>query len=94
MAEAVVREVREETGLMVSVGAVVGRAERAGPGDLVYVIDDVACTVSGGHLRAGDDADDVRWVPPAELGALPLTSGLIDALTEWEVLAPADRRRR
>lgn len=83
---AVVREVREETGLDVVAGRLVGRVERAGPGGSVYVIDDVACTVTGGELAAGDDADDVRWVDTAELALLPLTEGLLDALGGWGVL--------
>lgn len=85
-AAAVVREVREETGLVVRAGAVVGRVLRPGPGGVTYVIDDVACVVVGGTLAAGDDADDARWVTAAELAALPVTDGLLDALTGWDVL--------
>ncbi len=86
--QAVVREVREETGLTVAAGPLVGRVERSGPGGVVYVIDDVACTVLGGTLAAGDDADEVRWVDAAELARLPLVDGLLDALTSWAVLPP------
>ena len=85
-AETAVREVREETGLDVAAGALVGRVERAGLGGVVYVIDDVACTVLGGELAPGDDADDVRWVDAAGLALLPLSEGLLDALTGWDVL--------
>jgi len=85
-AAAAVREVREETGLEVTAGAVVGRVERPGLDGTVYVIDDVACTVAGGELAPGDDADEVRWVDGAELARLPLTDGLVDALTGWDVL--------
>lgn len=35
---------------------------------------------------AGDDAVDVRWCGPAELATLPLTGGLVEALTRWGVL--------
>ena len=83
---AAVREAYEETGLVVTAGRLVGRVERPGPGGVTYVIDDVACTVAGGTLRAGDDADDVRWVGAAELATLPVTDGLLDALTRWGVL--------
>jgi 8-oxo-dGTP diphosphatase len=86
VAEAAVREVREETGLDVVVGTLVGRVERSGPGGVMYVIDDIACSVRGGRLRPGDDADDVRWVGAADLPLLPLTEGLLDALTGWGVL--------
>ena len=85
-AETAVREVREETGLDVAAGPLVGRVERAGLGGVVYVIDDVACTVLGGELAPGDDADDVRWVDAAGLALLPLSEGLLDALTGWDVL--------
>ena len=85
-AQTAVREVREETGLTVAAGALVGRVERPGLGGAVYVVDDVACTVVGGALAAGDDADDVRWVDAAELARLPLSDGLLDALTGWDVL--------
>jgi 8-oxo-dGTP diphosphatase len=85
-AAAAVRETGEETGLVVTAGTVVGRVERPGPGGVTYVIDDIACTVTGGTLRAGDDADDARWVDAAGLAALPVTDGLVAALTHWDVL--------
>jgi 8-oxo-dGTP diphosphatase len=85
-AAAAVRETYEETGLVVTAGPLVGRVERPGPGGVTYLIDDVACTVTGGTLGAGDDADEARWVSPAELAGLPVTDGLLDALTRWGVL--------
>jgi 8-oxo-dGTP diphosphatase len=85
-AAAAVRETYEETGLVVTAGAVAGRVRRPGPGGVTYDIVDVACAVVGGELRAGDDADDVRWVDAAGLAALPVTDGLVAALTEWAVL--------
>jgi len=83
-----VRETYEETGLVVTAGRLVGRVERPGPGGVTYVIDDVACAVAGGSLRAGDDAADARWVGAGELATLPVTDGLLDALTRWGVLPP------
>jgi 8-oxo-dGTP diphosphatase len=44
--------------------------------------------VTGGTLRAGDDAADARWVTVAGLARLEVTEGLIEALTEWGVLGP------
>lgn len=85
-AAAAVRETYEETGLEVTAGPLVGRVERPGPGGITYLIDDLACTVTGGTLRAGDDADDARWIGAAELAALPVTEGLLEALTRWGVL--------
>jgi ADP-ribose pyrophosphatase YjhB (NUDIX family) len=85
-AAAAVRETYEETGLVVSAGSVVGRVERPGPGGVTYVIDDVACAVTGGTLRAGDDAADAAWTDAAALRSLPVTDGLLDALSGWGVL--------
>ncbi|MBA2390072.1 MAG: NUDIX domain-containing protein [Geodermatophilaceae bacterium] len=84
--QAVIREVAEETGLIVVPDRLVGRVERDGPGGVVYVIDDIACTPVGGHLLAGDDASDARFVDRVSLEALTLSPGLIDALTGWGVL--------
>ncbi|WP_067455452.1 NUDIX hydrolase [Actinomadura macra] len=100
-AAAVARELGEETGLNVAVGALIGSVVVAvpggvggrppagvgpGPGGVTYEIHDYAATVTGGTLRAGDDASDARWATPAELRELPVTPGLIDALESWGVL--------
>jgi 8-oxo-dGTP diphosphatase len=85
-AEAVVREMIEETGLTVEVGRLIGRVQRPGLNGAVIDIRDYAATVTGGTLRAGDDAADARWVAPGELESLDITEGLIDALTDWGVL--------
>jgi 8-oxo-dGTP diphosphatase len=84
--QALVREMLEETNLQVKVGKLVGSVQRQGPGDMVIDIRDYAATVTGGTLRAGDDAADARWVTAAELARLEVTDGLIEALTEWGVL--------
>lgn len=84
--QAVIREVREETGLTVGVGRLVGSVRRPAPGGSVFEIRDYAATVTAGVLTAGDDADDARWVDRAQLLALPLTSGLAETLASWGVL--------
>jgi 8-oxo-dGTP diphosphatase len=83
---ALVREMLEETGLTVEPGPLVGAVERPGPAGSVLDIRDYAATVTGGTLAAGDDAADARWVPPSEMPALPLTTGLAEALCSWGVL--------
>jgi ADP-ribose pyrophosphatase YjhB (NUDIX family) len=89
-AEAVVREVREETGLTVTVGPLAGAVDRPAPGDAVYEINDYLASVATGRLTPADDASDARWCTPRDLAHLPLTPGLLDALTEWQVF-PAPR---
>jgi 8-oxo-dGTP diphosphatase len=85
-AQALVREMREETGLTVLPGPLHGAVERPGPGGTIIDIRDYAATVTGGTLAAGDDAADARWVTAADVPRLPLTSGLADALASWGVL--------
>ena len=80
-AAALVREMREETGLEVAAGPLVGSVRR-GP----YAIADYRCTVLGGTLRAGDDALDARFVDRTALRALPLVPELLVTLTAWDVL--------
>jgi 8-oxo-dGTP pyrophosphatase MutT (NUDIX family) len=98
-ADALVREVREETGLIVTAGPLIGSVRRpggtttpAGTGTgagttIELLIRDYAATVAGGSLEAGDDADDTVWAGPPELAALPLADGLLDALREWGVVS-------
>ncbi|GAA3105745.1 hypothetical protein GCM10017600_79680 [Streptosporangium carneum] len=85
-AEALVREVLEETGLTVTPGRLTGAVDRPGPGGVVYEIRDYLAEVSGGTLAAGDDAADAGWFTDDELAGLPLVPGLLDALTGWEVI--------
>jgi ADP-ribose pyrophosphatase YjhB (NUDIX family) len=67
---ALVREVREETGLIVEPIELLELLDRIHrDGDRVrfhYVIADYLCRVTGGELLAASDADAVRWVERAE----------------------------
>jgi len=96
-AEALVREMREETGLTVQAGPLLGRVRRpgqdgpaaaGGQDNIVLDIRDYAATVTGGTLCPGDDAAEARWVAVSELPSLPITEGLVEALTSWGVLRP------
>jgi ADP-ribose pyrophosphatase YjhB (NUDIX family) len=81
---AVAREVREETGLDVNVGRFLGWAERMGddPSPYHYVILDFAAEPADPTIeaRAGDDADDVAWVPANDVERYPLVAGLAEFL--------------
>lgn len=74
--QAAAREVAEETGLTVEVGALLATVELAAG----FRVHDFAARVVGGSLSAGDDADDARWVDPADLDRLELSPGLADEL--------------
>jgi 8-oxo-dGTP diphosphatase len=93
LSDGVMREVREETGLIVEpleLVEVVDRIHREGERVRYhYVIADYLCRVVGGELKAASDADDVRWVeraewnaPDEDLGALrldPVTVRVMEA---------------
>jgi 8-oxo-dGTP diphosphatase len=85
---AVIREVAEETGLRVHPERLLGRVRLPGPPGVVYEVADFVCRLDGdpAAARAGDDADAVAWVAPAEIGALALTDGLLGHLRAWGVL--------
>ena len=76
---AVAREVREETGLAVDVGELAGWVERTGIASRAVPLRDPRLLGDAGRIdaadRPGDDAADARWVPKAELTALPLVDG-------------------
>jgi 8-oxo-dGTP diphosphatase len=71
LTEAVAREVREETGLVVrplEVMKVFDVIERDGTDvRFHYVIVDYRCALLSGDLRAGSDAADAAWVAEADL---------------------------
>ncbi len=74
---AVVREVREETGLDVAVGPLVEVIERVhrdvdGRVEYHFVVADYLAGVAGGRLEAASDAADLRWVSEHELGDFAL----------------------
>ena len=81
------REMAEETGLDVVVGALAGVVERIYPDQgFHYVILDYHVTVTGGTLRAGGDVTDARWVQLPDVPDLPLADGLLESLRDFGVL--------
>ena len=87
LAQAVAREVHEETGLVVEVGALACVLERMTAG-YHYVLLDYFARVIGGALAAGSDARAARYVDPAELATLPVTEGLVDVLARARATQP------
>lgn len=87
--QALTREIAEETGLTVTVGALAGVVTRPGRPGTVYEIHDYDATLADGTTgaaqtaAAADDAADLRWVDPEHLHELPLTPGLVEALRDW-----------
>jgi len=86
-AEAAVRRgVREECGIDVAVGPILGLFEpvQRDPDDRIryhYVVIDFLAYYQAGALRVGDDAADVRWVAPADLAQYemsPATRAMIE----------------
>ena len=69
--EAAARECKEETGLDVVVGTLLGLYP-AGPGTSFFL--SFAATVTGGTLIAGDDAQDVGFFGPDDLPLLAFAS--------------------
>jgi len=82
----VIREVEEETGLLVEPVELIELIDRIHrEGERIryhYVIADYLCRVTGGELKAASDADAVRWVERKEwnkpdLGDLSVEGALV-----------------
>jgi ADP-ribose pyrophosphatase len=84
--DALVREMQEETGILVrprEVVLVFDRIQREGPSvEYHYVIIDYACDYVSGALRAGSDADEVALVAPDEIGRYDLPPQALDLVLD------------
>lgn len=85
IADAVTREVREETGLEVEVGGLLGVFEVIGE-DHFVILDHLASVAGDQAFRAGDDAGEARWVPLDELEDLDCTPRFVETLRGWGIL--------
>lgn len=85
--QAVVREVREETGLDVVPGEQVGRVTIPGEG-VVFDVVDFRCTLARPDRTPspGDDAAAALFADAATLDRLPCTPRLVETLRAWGVL--------
>ena len=83
--DAAVREAREETGLVVEPGELLGVYDRIlrDPEQRVqyhYVLIDFLCRPVGGELLAASDAAEVRWFRREELPALRLAEDTLEVI--------------
>src|SRR5262249_33105479 len=93
VAQAVAREVREETGLAIEPVALAGFREAIVRDAQSRVERHFIILCFAAHWRAGEpvlneELDEARWLDPAELASLPTTPGLAET-----VAAAFDRLR-
>jgi mutator protein MutT len=86
LAEAVVRELEEETGLGGVCEGLAGWVERVGDGYHYVILDFYVTIIEGADPKAGDDAAEAAWVPLAEVADLRLTDGLAEFLHDRGIL--------
>jgi len=87
MQECAAREILEETGITIKVGAciyVFDFMERDAEGKIKFhfVIVDFAGEYVSGEPKGADDADEARFVTPEELKELPVAKNTLKALKE------------
>ncbi len=86
LAEAVTRELREETGLEGVCGPFIGWAELLEDDLHVVILDFEVTIVDDAEPTAGDDAAEVEWVDLHEVGERALAPGLAEFLHDHGIL--------
>lgn len=82
LAEAVVRELEEETGIEGVCGPLIGWVENIDEQHHFVILDFEVDVLEGTEPVAGDDAVEARWVPLGEISELTVVSGLLEFLHE------------
>jgi 8-oxo-dGTP diphosphatase len=90
LADAVIREIREETGLEIEPLALAGyrqviARDDAGRIERHFVILPFAARWIAGEVSLNEELAEARWLKPSELSGLETTEGLADIVaTAWE----------
>jgi ADP-ribose pyrophosphatase YjhB (NUDIX family) len=84
VSDALRREVREETGIDIEVGDLLGILEVAGDEHFV-ILDFLAQPLNDATPTASDDAAEARWVPLRDVAKLDCTPRFVDTLRGWGI---------
>ncbi len=87
LAEAVTRELREETGVEAVCGPLLGWVERIEPDEHFVILGFDATLVGNDQPVAGDDAAEVEWVELHEVPERNLVEGLAEFLHDHGIIA-------
>jgi 8-oxo-dGTP diphosphatase len=87
LAEAVVRELREETGVGGVCGELVGWVERINDAFHHVILDFRVVALDPTEPVAGDDAAEAAWVSLADVSSLRLVEGLAEFLHDNGILS-------
>ncbi|MBI4443151.1 MAG: NUDIX domain-containing protein [Acidobacteria bacterium] len=96
LAQALRREIEEETGLRVAVGPMVEVLDRIhrdalGKVRFHYVLVDFLCRVESGTLEAASDAAAAQWVAPGDLGQFHLQAETLRVIEKALELAVSNQ---
>ena len=86
LAEAVVRELAEETGVVGVCGELLGWVERIDDEIHFVILDFRVIPLEDADPVAGDDAAEVAWVPLGEVSDLDLVEGLAEFLHDQGII--------
>jgi 8-oxo-dGTP diphosphatase len=84
LSDALRREVREETGIDIEVGDLLGILEWADD-DHFVILDFLAQPLDDATPSASDDAVEARWVPLRDVAKLDCTPRFVETLRGWGI---------
>jgi mutator protein MutT len=87
LAEAVTRELREETGAEGVCGPLLGWTEQISDEDHYVILDFEVTLVGDDQVVAGDDAAEAAWVELHEVADLDLAEGVAELLADNGIIA-------